>query len=155
MRVNVRGSWDLACQLLPHWLKVDAAISPENPDGDRGAIILVSSITAFEGQSGMSAYAGSKACIQGITLPLAKDLAKHNIRAVNIAPGHFDSAMTAGLPQKMLESNLAAIEFPKRGGRPREFALLVKHVYENVYLNATTLRIDGGMLHSPLDILVG
>jgi NAD(P)-dependent dehydrogenase (short-subunit alcohol dehydrogenase family) len=87
MRVNVRGSIDLACQVLPHWSKIDPIASEDNPDGDHGAIILVSSIVAFEGQAAMSAYVASKGAIMAAILPMARDSSPHNIRVLTITPG--------------------------------------------------------------------
>lgn len=142
--VNVRGSIDLATQLLVDWTK-PLTTTEEDPDNDRGAIIFVSSIVAFEGTSGMSAYSASKAAIIGAVLPLARDLAEHGIRVVSIAPGVFQTPLYAMLPKAVQAENEGSIAFPKRAGDPgRDFASLVKHIFENVYINGTTLRLDGG-----------
>jgi NAD(P)-dependent dehydrogenase (short-subunit alcohol dehydrogenase family) len=144
MRVNVRGSIDLACQVLPYWSKTDCATSDQNPDGDRGAIILVSSIVAFAGQAGMSAYVASKGAIMAAVLPMARDVSPHNIRVLAIAPGLFNTPLANNLPPATVALNTAALEFPRRQGEPSDFGSLVKHVLENVYMNGTTIRIDGG-----------
>lgn len=156
--VNVRGSIELATQLLVDWAKPLTTTEehkhnaqapdehdPEDPDNDRGAIIFVSSIAAFEGTFGMSAYSASKAAIMGAVLPLARDLAEYGIRVVSIAPGVFKTPLYAMLPKAVQSENEGSIAFPKRGGDPgRDFAALVKHIFENVYINGTTLRLDGG-----------
>lgn len=152
--VNLRGSIELATQLLVGWAKPvplagegnqgDAQAS-DDPDHDRGAIIFVSSIVAFEGTQGMAAYAASKAAIMGAVLPLARDLAEYGIRVVSIAPGVFQTPLYARLPEAVQAETERSIVFPRRGGDPgRDFASLVKHIFENVYLNGTTLRLDGG-----------
>lgn len=147
MRVNVRGSVDLACQALPYWTQIrDDDDADSDADGDRGSIIFVSSMTAFEGQAGMSAYAGSKACLVGLTLPMARDLAAHRIRVVAIAPGLFDTPMGAALPAEVAANHKTGLAFPRRAGRPAEFGALARHIFENVYLNAECIRIDGGEL---------
>ena len=143
-RVNLRGNFDLACQTLPYWTARNIEANHENPDAERGAIVFVSSIVATEGQAGMSAYSGSKAAIQGIVPPMTRDLSKHQIRVLSIAPGHFESGLTRTLPPHVVASNISGVEFPRRVGNPYEFAALAKHLFENTYMNGTTIRIDGG-----------
>jgi NAD(P)-dependent dehydrogenase (short-subunit alcohol dehydrogenase family) len=142
--VNVRGSIDLATQLLPHWTQDRDAVEG-NDDDERGVIIFVSSITAFEGVPGMTAYAASKAAIMAAALPLARELSVHRIRVVAIAPGAFDTPLFAKLPESVKAEDLRAIAFPRRFGDPgKDFAPLIVHVFENAYLNGTSLRLDGG-----------
>lgn len=141
MNINVRGTIDLVRQILPHLSKVE----PDQPDGERGIIILVSSAAAFEGQRGQVAYAASKGALASLTLPLTRDLARYGIRVVTIAPGLFDSAMTAGISAKVKDSLTRAMEFPLRPGKPEEFARLVRAALENSMLNGVVLRLDGGM----------
>ncbi len=117
-----------------------------NDDGERGVIVNTSSGAAWQGQKGQAAYSASKAGVMGLTLPVARDLAAHGIRVVTIAPGLFDTAMSAGMPpalsQRMVDDEIL---FPHRMGRAGEFAALVRHVVENAYLNATTISIDAGI----------
>ena len=141
MNINVRGAIDLVRQMLPYWVK----IQPEGQEAERGIIVLVSSSAAFDGQPGQVAYAASKGAIASLTLPLTRDLARYGIRCVTIAPSLFDSGMTALMSDKVRNSLTRVMEFPLRPGQPREFASLVKESIENVMLNGTVLRLDGGM----------
>lgn len=113
-------------------------------DGERGVIINTSSAAAFDGQVGQAGYAASKAGIVGMTLPIARDLAEYGIRVVTLAPGLFDTPMTTSLPEPVRESVLKQLLFPRRSGRPEEFARLVLDVIENTMLNAETIRLDAG-----------
>ncbi|QEY71744.1 SDR family NAD(P)-dependent oxidoreductase [Pseudomonas denitrificans (nom. rej.)] len=112
--------------------------------GERGVIINTASGAAREGQMGQAAYSASKAGVIGMTLPIARDLAEHGIRVVTLAPGLFESGMSAGMPAKVSESIVSSLLFPRRMGQPSEFAALVRHVAENPYLNALTLDIQCG-----------
>jgi 3-hydroxyacyl-CoA dehydrogenase/3-hydroxy-2-methylbutyryl-CoA dehydrogenase len=141
VNINLRGTLDLIRLVVPHMVKNE----PTSPDGERGVLILVSSSAAFDGQPGQVAYAASKGAIASLTLPLARDLARHGIRAVTIAPSLFESAMTAQLPERARKSLERVMEFPVRPGKPAEFSSLVREGIENVMLNGTVLRIDGGM----------
>ncbi len=114
-------------------------------EGERGVIINTSSIAAFEGQLGQSAYSASKAGIAGLTLPAARELARNGIRVCAISPGVFDTAMVAGMTETVRESLEAQIPFPSRLGRPREFASLVRAIVENPMINGTVIRLDGAM----------
>jgi NAD(P)-dependent dehydrogenase (short-subunit alcohol dehydrogenase family) len=123
------------------------AMSRNEPgaDGERGVIVNTSSGAAWQGQMGQAAYSASKAAVIGLTLPVARDLAPYGIRVVAIAPGLFETGMSAGMPPKVSQSLVDnAILFPRRMGRPPEFAALVQHVIENEYLNATTISLDAG-----------
>jgi 3-hydroxyacyl-CoA dehydrogenase / 3-hydroxy-2-methylbutyryl-CoA dehydrogenase len=141
MNINVRGTLDLIRLAIPHMIKN----IPFTADGERGVLILVSSSAAFDGQPGQVAYAASKGAIASLTLPLARDLARHGIRAVTIAPALFDSNMTRQLPEKARQSLGRAMEFPLRAGRPEEFSRLVLESINNSMLNGTVLRLDGAM----------
>lgn len=122
------------------------AMSANDPDegGERGVIINTSSGAARAGQMGQAAYSASKAGVIGMTLPIARDLAEHGIRVVSIAPGLFESGMSAGMPQKVSDGLIEKMLFPRRMGKPEEFAGLVRHIVENAYLNAVTIDIDCG-----------
>ncbi|HET7085604.1 MAG TPA: SDR family NAD(P)-dependent oxidoreductase [Rhizomicrobium sp.] len=114
-------------------------------DGERGVIVNTASGAAWQGQVGQAAYSASKAGVIGLTLPVARDLAPLGIRVMTIAPGMFDTAMSQGLPEKVLNAiTEKMLLFPGRMGKPEEFAGLVRHIVENSYLNATTIAIDGG-----------
>lgn len=141
MNVNVRGTIDLIRQALPHL----TTVPPVGPEGERGVLIMVASSAAFDGQPGQVAYAASKGAIASLTLPLTRDLARYGVRAVTIAPSLFRSNMTAMMSDKVKGSLERVMEFPKREGLPEEFSALVKHSVENVMLNGTVLRLDGGM----------
>ncbi len=139
--VNLTGTFNLIRLAAVAML----ANAPDAETGERGVIVNTASGAASQGQVGQAAYSASKAGIVGLTLPVARDLAEHAIRVVTIAPGLFETPLVAGLPppvaQGIVDRNLA---YPRRMGRPREFALLVRHVVENTYLNATTISLDAG-----------
>ncbi|MBI5582635.1 MAG: SDR family NAD(P)-dependent oxidoreductase [Deltaproteobacteria bacterium] len=116
-----------------------------NADGEKGVVINTASIAAFEGQFGQAAYAASKAGVAGMTLPIAREFADYGIRIVTIAPGLFETPMMAGMPPKVYESLVNMTLFPKRLGKPVEFAMLVAQVIENPLLNGETIRLDGGL----------
>ncbi|HVX09668.1 MAG TPA: SDR family NAD(P)-dependent oxidoreductase [Pirellulales bacterium] len=124
-----------------------AAIAQRTPDeeGERGVIVMTSSVAAFEGQIGQAAYAASKAGVAGLTLPAARELAASGIRVVTVAPGLFDTPLMAGLPENVRDSLAQQPEFPQRLGRPDEYAVLVQHVFENRMLNGTVVRLDGAL----------
>lgn len=113
--------------------------------GERGIIINTASIAAFEGQIGQAAYAASKGGVAALTLPLAREFARHGIRVVTIAPGTFDTPLLAGLPDAARASLAEQVPFPPRLGRPEEFAALARHILENEMLNGTVLRLDGAL----------
>jgi len=119
--------------------------APDAESGERGVIVNTASGAASQGQIGQAAYSASKAGVIGLTLPVARDLAPQGIRVVSIAPGLFDTAMVAGMPDNVSQSIIdRMILYPNRMGRPGEFARLVQHIVENSYLNATTLNLDAG-----------
>ncbi len=118
-------------------------------DGQRGVIINTSSIAAFDGQMGQSAYAASKAGVVGMTLPIARDLAKLGIRVMTIAPGIFDTPMMKGMSDEVREPLIEMVQNPKRFGEPEEFAALAAHIVENSYLNGEVIRLDGALRMEP------
>ena len=128
-----------------------AAIARQAPeaDGERGIIVNTASVAAFDGQIGQAAYAASKGGVAAMTLPVARELARHGIRVVSIAPGIFQTPMMAGMPQEVQDSLGRSVPFPARLGRPDEFAALVRHVCENVMLNGEVIRLDGALRMAP------
>ncbi|WP_342245127.1 3-hydroxyacyl-CoA dehydrogenase [Pseudomonas sp. OTU5201] len=116
-----------------------------NQEGERGVIINTASVAAFDGQIGQAAYSASKSGVVGMTLPIARELARHGIRVMCIAPGIFETPMMAGMPQEVRDSLGAAVPFPPRLGRPSEYAALVRHIVENTMLNGEVIRLDGAI----------
>jgi len=114
-------------------------------DGEKGVIIITSSIAAFDGQVGQSAYAASKAGVAGMVLPLARDLARSGVRVAAIAPGVFDTPLFARLGESVRQSLAAQVPFPPRFGKPDEYASLVEEIIRNRMLNGAVLRLDGGL----------
>ena len=121
-----------------------AALEPMDTT-ERGVIVNVASLAAYDGQRGQAAYAASKAGVAGMTLPLARDLAQHGIRVMTIAPGVFNTPLLQTLPENIQEALANSIPFPKRLGDPDEFAALVCHFAENPSLNGETVRLDGAV----------
>jgi NAD(P)-dependent dehydrogenase (short-subunit alcohol dehydrogenase family) len=117
--------------------------------GERGVIVNTASVAAFDGQIGQVAYAASKGGVAAMTLPVARELARHGIRVVAIAPGIFDTPMLAGLPEGARESLGKQMPFPQRLGRPEEFAALVRHIIENEMLNGEVIRLDAAIRLAP------
>lgn len=139
VRVNLIGTFNVLRLAAEQMAKQD-------PDGeDRGVIVNTASIAAFDGQIGQAAYAASKGGVAGMTLPIARDLAKRQIRCVTIAPGTFDTPMLAGLPEEARQGLAADIPHPHRLGNPPEYAALVVHIVENSYLNGEVIRLDGAL----------
>ncbi|MEJ6402216.1 SDR family oxidoreductase [Yoonia sp. 2307UL14-13] len=112
---------------------------------DGGVIINTASIAAFDGQKGQAAYAASKAGITGLSLPMARDLARNGIRVMAIAPGIFRTPMLEGLGQEVMDTLAADVTYPQRLGDPAEFAALARFIVECDYLNGTTIRLDGAL----------
>ena len=117
--------------------------------GERGVIVNTASVAAFDGQIGQVAYAASKGGVAAMTLPVARELARHGIRVVAIAPGIFDTPMLADLPEAARESLGKQMPFPQRPGRPEEFAALVHHIIENEMLNGEVIRLDAAIRLAP------
>ena len=122
---------------------------PTNDIGERGVIINTASVAAYDGQIGQAAYSASKGGVVGMTLPIARDLARDGIRLCTIAPGIFETPMMRGAPQNVIDPLIAAVQFPKRLGEAVEYAALAKHIVENSYLNGETIRLDGGIRMQP------
>ncbi len=120
-----------------------------NADGERGAVVNTASVAAFEGQIGQAAYSASKGGVVGMTLPIARDLARHGIRCCTIAPGLFATPLLMGLPQPARDALAASVPFPPRLGRPPEFAALACQILENPALNGETIRLDGALRMAP------
>ncbi len=120
-----------------------------NEDGERGVIISTASVAAYEGQIGQAAYSASKAGIVGMTLPIARELTRIGVRVMAVAPGIFWTPMVDGMPEQIQESLAASIPFPKRLGKPEEFADLIMQIVENGYLNGETIRLDGAVRLQP------
>ncbi|KAH8832875.1 3-hydroxyacyl-CoA dehydrogenase [Flagelloscypha sp. PMI_526] len=140
IEVNLTGSFNLTRLALKELVKV----KPEDtPDGERGVIIFVASSAAFEGQPGQAAYSASKGALVSMTLPLARDLARHHIRVMTIAPSPFASAMTAHMPDKAKNSLLRDAVYPRRFGEPEEFASTVRWILETGFVNGETVRLSG------------
>lgn len=118
---------------------------PQTPDGERGVVVMTSSIAAFDGQIGQCAYAASKGAVAAMTLPMARELAKFGIRVVSIAPGVFETPMMQSASQKVRGPLLETTVFPKRFGDSEEFAAMVQSVLENAMLNGSVLRLDGAL----------
>ena len=144
IEVNLIGMFDVTRNV--------AAVMSTNepgPDGERGVIVNVASIAAFEGQIGQAAYSASKGGIVGMTLPLARDLAGIGVRAVTIAPGIMDTPLLADAPDELKESLAALHVFPRRLGTPEDFAHLVQSIVENPLLNGEVIRLDAGARMPP------
>ncbi len=123
------------------------AMSRQSPDedGERGVVVMTASVAAFDGQIGQASYSASKGGIASLTLPLARDLARHGIRVVSIAPGVFETPMMQVAPDKVRQSLIDQTPFPNRLGNPDEFAATVEHIFENRMLNGCTIRLDGAL----------
>ena len=120
-----------------------------NDGGERGVIINTASVAAFDGQIGQAAYAASKGAIVGMTLPIARELARVGIRINTIAPGIFGTPMLAGMSEEIQQSLAASVPFPKRLGTPEDYAKLAQHICENEMLNGETIRLDGAIRLAP------
>lgn len=143
LRVNLLGSFNMA--RLAAAAMAQGAAGECGDDGERGVIVNTASIAAFEGQVGQVAYAASKAGVVGMTLPMARELARYGIRVNCIAPGLFLTPMMEALPAEVQTALGAATPFPPRLGRPAEFAALVQAVVENVMVNGEVIRLDGAV----------
>jgi NAD(P)-dependent dehydrogenase (short-subunit alcohol dehydrogenase family) len=140
VRVNLVGTFNvirLAAEAM--------AAGEPSEDGERGVIVCTASVAAYEGQIGQAAYAASKGGVVGLTLPVARELARYGIRVVTIAPGIFDTPMLAGLSDAARASLGEQVPFPPRLGRPEEYAFLVRHIIENEVLNGEVIRLDGAL----------
>jgi len=120
-----------------------------NADGERGVVVNTASNAAYEGQIGQAAYSASKGGVASLTLPVARELARHGIRVMTIAPGPADTPMLAQLRDDVRASLEAQVPFPSRLARPEEYAALVRHIVENPYLNGEVIRLDGALRMAP------
>jgi NAD(P)-dependent dehydrogenase (short-subunit alcohol dehydrogenase family) len=144
IRVNLIGAFNVA--RLAAWVM---ATNAENDEKERGVIINTASVAAFDGQIGQAAYSASKGGIAAMTLPLARDLSGVGIRVMAIAPGIFDTPMLAGMPEDVRTALGAMVPFPKRLGRPSEYAQLARDIIENPMLNGEVIRLDGAIRMAP------
>ncbi len=145
LNINVTGSFNMirfAAQLMS---KYDLAADEE----ERGVIVNTASVAAFDGQIGQSAYSASKGAIVGMTLPLARELAREAIRVMTIAPGIMETPMLKAFPQHVQDALGQMVPFPPRLAKPEEFAQLVGHIFENGYLNGEVIRLDGAIRMQP------
>ena len=144
IRVNLIGSFNCIRLAASAMSKVD----PQT-EGERGAIVNTASVAAFDGQIGQAAYSASKGGIVGMTLPIARDLARSGIRVLTIAPGIFETAMLKGMPPDIQESLGQQVPFPSRLGRAPEYAQLVKSIFSIAMLNGEVIRLDGAIRMAP------
>ena len=119
------------------------------PTGERGVLISTASIAAYDGQIGQAAYSASKGGVVGMTLPIARDLARNGIRNMTIAPGIFGTPMLFSMPQEVRDALAAGVPFPSRLGTPGDYARLVRHILENDMLNGEVIRLDGAIRLPP------
>ena len=122
---------------------------PTGDDGERGVIVNTASVAAFDGQIGQAAYSASKGGVVGMTLPIARDLARSGVRVCTIAPGIFETPMMLGAPDRVRQPLIEMVQFPHRLGTAEEFAVLARQIVENPYLNGETIRLDGGIRMQP------
>lgn len=142
--VNLIGSFNM--------IRVAAEAMSKNepePTGERGVLISTASVAAYDGQMGQAAYAASKGGVVGMTLPIARDLARNGIRNMTIAPGIFGTPMLFGMPQEVQDALAASVPFPSRLGRPEDYAKLVHQIVTNDMLNGEVIRLDGAIRMAP------
>ncbi len=144
INVNLIGSFNILRLVAAEMMERDPG-----PDGERGIIINTASVAAYEGQIGQAAYAASKGGIVALTLPAARELARHGIRVLAIAPGIFDTPMLAGLPEEVRVSLAESLPFPKRLGTPEDYAALAMHMIDNSILNGEVVRLDSALRLPP------
>ena len=144
IRVNLVGTFNVI-----RLAATKMSAQPAFASGERGVIVNTSSVASMDGQVGQAAYAASKAGVNGMTLPIARELARFGIRVMTIAPGIFDTPMLAGMSDEIRASLGAQIPFPSRLGKPEEYAALVRHVIENEVLNGEVIRLDGAIRMAP------
>jgi NAD(P)-dependent dehydrogenase (short-subunit alcohol dehydrogenase family) len=144
IRVNLLGTFQCVAKAATGMMTLEG-----QEDGERGAMVVTSSVAAEDGQIGQVAYAASKAAVMGMTLPIARDFMQEGIRINAIQPGIFATPLLAGLPEKAQEALAAAVPFPKRLGRPEEYAGLVLMMLETGYFNGESVRLDGAIRMPP------
>jgi 3-hydroxyacyl-CoA dehydrogenase/3-hydroxy-2-methylbutyryl-CoA dehydrogenase len=140
IQINLVGTFNIIRLAVEQMVK-----NAPNGEGEKGVIINTASAAAFDGQIGQPAYSASKAGIVGMTLPIARECADYGIRVMTIAPGLFETPMMAGLPESVRVQLAQTAPFPKRLGRPAEYAALVHHIIENAMLNGECIRLDGAV----------
>ena len=140
IQINLVGTLNIIRLAVEQMVK-----NTPNGEGEKGVIINTASAAAFDGQIGQAAYSASKAGVVGMTLPIARECADYGIRVMTIAPGLFDTPMMAGLPESVRVQLAQSAPFPKRLGRPTEYAALVHHIIENPMLNGECIRLDGAV----------
>ena len=140
LQVNLVGTMNVIRLAAEQMLK-----NKPNEDGEKGVVINTASAAAFEGQFGQAAYSASKAGVVGMTLPNAREFAKYGIRIVTIAPGIFETPLLSVLSDTVKEALIKTIPFPKRMGKPSEYAKLATHIIENAQMNGTTIRLDASI----------
>ena len=145
IKVNLLGTFQCVAKSAAGMMTLD----PIDEHGERGAMVCTSSVAAEDGQIGQVAYAASKAAVMGMTLPIARDFMQEGIRINSIQPGIFATPLLAGLPEKAQQSLAAAVPFPKRLGRPEEYAALVLMMMETSYFNGASVRLDGAIRMPP------
>lgn len=145
VNINLVGSFNVARLVAASIAKRVANANNVEKNIDQGIIINTASIAAFDGQMGQASYASSKAGVVGMMLPLARELARHGIRVMTIAPGIFATPMMDSIPEKAREQLESGVPYPKRLGDPNEFAKLVTHIIDNAYLNGEVIRLDGAI----------
>jgi len=142
--VNLVGSFNMIR------LAADAMAKNEpEPTGERGCLISTASVAAYDGQVGQAAYSASKGGVVGMTLPVARDLARSGIRNMTIAPGIFGTPMLFGMPKEVQDALAASVPFPSRLGTPQDYAKLARHIFENDMLNGEVIRLDGAIRLAP------
>ncbi len=144
--VNLIGTFN-AIRVMAGDLRNEAPL--DDDVGERGVIINVASVSAFEGQIGQAAYSASKGAIVALTIQAAREFASAGIRVMTIAPGLIATPMLLGMPENVQQSLADQVPFPKRLGKPSEFAALVKHILENQLLNGEVIRLDGAIRMQP------
>ena len=144
VRVNLIGTFNMLRIAATEMSKLDPL-----EDGERGVIINTASVAAFDGQIGQAAYAASKAGVVGMTLPIAREVARFGIRVMTIAPGLFLTPMMGTLPAEIQKSLGDSVPFPQRLGTPEEYASLAMHIIANRMLNGETIRLDGALRMAP------
>jgi NAD(P)-dependent dehydrogenase (short-subunit alcohol dehydrogenase family) len=125
------------------------ALEPVNETGERGVIVNTASVAAFEGQIGQAAYSASKGGVAALTLPAAREFARFGVRVLTIAPGLFETPMLVGMPKEVQESLAASVPFPRRLGKPEEYAALAMHLIDNAMMNGAIVRLDGAIRLEP------
>ena len=145
IKVNLIGTFN-AIRLAAAKMTVQ---QPVGDGGERGVIVNTSSVASIDGQIGQASYSASKAGVNGMTLPIARELAKFGIRVMTIAPGIFETPMVAGMTDELRASLGAQVPFPPRLGKPDEYAQLVRHIIENQMLNGEVIRLDGAIRMAP------